>query len=391
MKEKVIIIFGSGHLAFRLKKLLYAASYTVLHPFDTMIQSAVSYDPLLEKLEAYFKSIDTGSVKMIYLLDEKDENNLQLIIALTALKIKPAITASLFNENLIPHVSKVHPHLKILNPAKIAAPVFVAALYQPLQRQLTEIPEVPVKVKAAKKNDSFIQKLIISFSALIILAVIFFHFSENLSWIDSLYFVVVTVATVGYGDINLAQSSAASKLFDVFLILSSTVFIWLFFSLIIDQLLKKRIQLALGRKKYKLTNHIVVCGLGRLGHFIVQELLQKNEQVIVIEKDENSPHIDYCRQAGAHVYVGDGRLPNVLDDVNITKAKALVSVISNDALNLEIGLNARSLQHNIRLVLRIFDEQMADKIRDILNIHLTLSASAIADDKFYKMLEEEIL
>ena len=56
----------------------------------------------------------------------------------------------------------------------------------------------------------------------------------------------------------------------------------LIFSLTIDVLLKKRMQLSLGRRKYNFSNQIIVCGLGRVGYFIVEELLQKNEKVIFL-------------------------------------------------------------------------------------------------------------
>jgi TrkA-N domain len=199
--------------------------------------------------------------------------------------------------------------------------------------------------------------------------------------------VVVTAASVGYGDINFATASTGTKIVVILLILCSTISIWMIFSLTIAVFLKRRIQLELGRKKYNLKNHVIVCGLGRLGYYIVLELLQKNEKVIVIEQNENSNHIDYFKQLGAEVYIGDARLPKVMRDVNVIQAKALISVINNDSLNLEIGLNARSHQPEVKLILRIFDDQMADKIKDYLKIYHSLSASAIADDKFYEMLK----
>ncbi len=387
MKKKTILIFGSGHLAYRLKIKLAAGNYQVVHATIDEINASAQSVSLLENLQQYIEKIPADSIGMFYLLDEKDEVNLQLIIALISLYPGIAIAASLFNENLIPHLQAAHSNVIIFNPAKIAAPHFVAALYQPLERKIdTNAVKNAVKIKT-KQKDSLVKNLLISFTSLLIIAVCFFHFYEKLSWVDAVYFVVVTVATVGYGDINLANSSPVSKMFAVMLILSSTFFIWMIFSFTIDRILKKRILLALGRKKYHYTGHIILCGLGRLGYFIAEELLQKKEQLIIIEQDEDSRYLDYFRQLGAEVYIGDGRLSKVLDDVNVSKAQALISVINNDSVNLEIGLNSRSFQPGIRLILRIFDEQMAKKIKEFLNIHLTLSASDIADEKFYEILK----
>ena len=386
MKEKTVLIIGSGHLAYRVKKLIGIHTYNVIHISIESINAINESGSLLENFNEAIKDIDLAMVVMVYLLDDRDEYNLQLIIALISLNFDIKVTASLFNENLTPHLQAIHKNLSIINPAKIAAPVFVAAFYKPVTRHLRYIPKKIEKELAEKKGDILIHKLSIAFIALLLISVIFFHFVEKFSWLDSLYFVVVTVATVGYGDINLMHSPAHSKIFVIILILTSMLFIWMIFSLTIDKLIRRRIQLSLGRKKYNLKDHIVVCGLGRLGYFIVEELLVRKEKVIVIEKNEVSLYINYFRSIGAHVYIGDAKLPRVLNDVNIGQAQALFSVINNDSHNLEIGLNARSFQPNMRLILRIFDEMMAQKIKEHLDIHLTLSASAIADEKFFEAL-----
>ena len=249
MKKKTILVFGSGHLAYRLKIKLAAGNYQVVHAPIDEINGASQSVSLLENLQQYIEKIPVDSIEMFYLLDEKDEVNLQLIIALISLYPDISIAASLFNENLIPHLQAAHSNVTIFNPAKIAAPHFVAALYQPLERKIETIAvKSTVKIKT-KQKDSLVKNLLISFTGLLIIAVCFFHFYEKLSWVDAVYFVVVTVATVGYGDINLANSSPVSKMFAVMLILSSTFFIWMIFSFTIDRILKKRIMLALGRKK----------------------------------------------------------------------------------------------------------------------------------------------
>jgi hypothetical protein len=104
MQKKVVLILGSSHLVYRLKKKLPADGYDVLHATIGEIQSLTESEALLENLEVYLSNIDLTSIVMVYLLDDKDENNLQLIIGMIALHKTIPITASLFNENLIPHL-----------------------------------------------------------------------------------------------------------------------------------------------------------------------------------------------------------------------------------------------------------------------------------------------
>ncbi|MCY7291823.1 MAG: potassium channel family protein [Ferruginibacter sp.] len=386
MKKNTVIILGAGHLAYRLKKCLHNHNYEILHSNIDIISSKSASVSLVENLKSYTNDIDLSSIAMVYLLDDKDENNLQLIIYFISTYPHLPVTASLFNENIIPHLKIENDNLKIFNPARIAAPSFVEQLNIQIKSEAPCASIISENNKVLKKHFSLLQRILLFFTFFLLSSVTFFHFYEHLSWIDSFYFVIVTAATVGYGDINLATSKTASKLAGIFLIIISTISIWMIFSLTIDMLLKKRIQHAMGRKKYTFKNHVIVCGLGRLGYFIVEELLRKNEKVIVIEQNENSNYIDYFRQMGAEVYVGDARLPKVMNDVNVLKAKALISVISNDSLNLEIGLNARSQHAKVKLILRIFDDQMADKIKKYLKIYHILSASSIADDIFFAEL-----
>jgi voltage-gated potassium channel Kch len=388
MNKNIVLIIGAGHLAYRLKSLLVKQNnYIVNHTTLEELNGTGGSVYLLENIETFMVKIDAASVAMVYLIDEKDEHNLQMIIAFSSNYPAVAITAALFNENLIPHLQRRHENLLILNPAKIAAPVFVDMLYTKTDNYINTSIEATEEIRALKYDFTLVQKLLLLFTAVLFLAVAFFHFYEKLSWINSLYFVVVTSASVGYGDINVLQSAVISKVAVILLILCSTIFIWMIFSLTIDRFLKQRIELALGRKKYNFSNHVVLCGLGRLGYFIVEELIKRNEKVIIIEQNENAKHLDYFRQRGINIYIGDGRLPKVLSDTGIAKAKALISVISNDFINVEIGLNARTFQTNLKLILRIFDEQMVEKIKEQLNIPHTLSLSAIADENFYAALE----
>lgn len=387
MKDKAILVLGSGHLANRTKLLLTQKGYLVTH-LPSLFPNFPSNDSstIIETKKA-FQELDMDSFSMIYILYEKDEDNLEMAIVMMALYTNINVAISLFNENIKPHLEKANQRLTILNPAKIAAPFFVEELDRNIVKGVkSKIKKEPDENGKISK-DHFLIKLIAAFVFLALFAVAYFHFKEQLSWIDALYFVVVTISTVGYGDFNLQNSTAISKVIGIVLILCSTIFMWLIFSLLIDRIIKRRVQHALGQKKYYYKNHIILCGLGRLGFFIADELHKKGDKIVIIESNVDSSSIDYFRKNGVDVYIGNARDPHVLQNAGAENCRALISVINNDFANLEIGLNARHFQYGIRLVLRIFDETMADIIKEKFDIHLTKSMSNIAAKKFASLIE----
>ncbi|HEU5114886.1 MAG TPA: potassium channel family protein [Candidatus Paceibacterota bacterium] len=383
---KRVLIVGSGHLAFRVKKLAENAGHTVIHIPGTDLDPQDGRKSISDTVLEILQKAKVETLSVAYVIDERDDLNLEVLVTIISLNKNLPIVASLFNENVAPHFKAAYPNIEIINPAKIAAPKFVDSLYHPVERLLDYKVERGNTVRDSHA-DSLVRILLATSAALVGLAMIFFHFADKLSWLDSLYFVVSTISTVGYGDINLLNSSAASKIADIILILTSMVLVWLTFSLTIDGMLKKRANLSLGRKRYSLRDHVVLCGLGRVGFFIAEELIRRGEKFIIIEMDESSSKAEYFRSRDIDVYTGDARLPQVLEDAGIKRAKAVISVINNDYVNLEIGLNARSFKPKQRLILRIFDEAMAQKIRESLDIHLALSTSAIAAERFLASLK----
>ena len=119
----------------------------------------------------------------------------------------------------------------------------------------------------------------------------------------------------------------------------------------------------------------------------MSELLHRGEQVLVIENDPDHRFLELARSNGARTFVGDASLPKVLADAGVNRACGLYALIDDDLKNLEIGLNARSLRPDLRVIFRIFDHEIADQIHDRLDIHFAFSTSAIAADEFVALLD----
>ena len=386
MTPPPVLIFGDGHLAYRIRALAGGRGHPITRLNYEAIHAGDPHESAIDGTTRALKGVAVGALGAAYLVDDSDERNLEVLIALIALDGALPVVASLFNEAVAPHIQAAHPNVRILNPAKLAAPGFITALHAPIERALRYAPAPLAVDPAPARADHVIRRLAIGFLAMVFAAVAYFRIAEGFTWLNALYFVVVTVATVGYGDISLLNSGPATKLVGISLIVASTFFIWMIFSLTVDGIIKRRVQLALGRRVYSHEGHVILCGLGRLGHFIAEGLLARGERVLIVEKEESRSSIDHVRGLGADVYIGDARLPRVLRDVGVMRAKALYSVINNDYLNLEIGLNARSFDPKLRLILRIFDESMSRNVRQHLDVHLTFSMTALADDALFNAL-----
>ncbi len=93
-------------------------------------------------------------------------------------------------------------------------------------------------------------------------------------------------------------------------------------------------------------DHAVVCGLGERGLRLTQDLLDHGFRVVVIEKDDENPLLDQCRQQGSVVLIGDARDRTMLAKAGVRKARYLVAVCADDGANAEIALQARALTHS---------------------------------------------
>lgn len=364
---ETVAVVGSGHLSRRVRALAEARGARVLHVRGEG-GGALDVAPLAGE-----------AVGAFCLVDDRDERNLEALVALAPAIGGAPVALSLFNDGIAAQLAATRPNVRALNPARVAAPAFVAALDEPLDRAVVA---APAKAPPRRRVDWLVPALVVAFGAVCAAAAAFFHFSEHLSWLDAAYFVVVTAATVGYGDINLLGASASSKVAGVALILASTVFIWLIFSLTIDRIIKLRAQRALGQRRYAYRGHVVLCGLGRLGWFVAEGLLARGERVVVVERRADYPAVERLRALGADVYVGDARHAQTLEDVGVRHARALYSLIADDYANLEIGLAARAASPGLRLVLRVYDDETARRIGEMFDIRLTFSMSAIADGPF---------
>lgn len=130
-----------------------------------------------------------------------------------------------------------------------------------------------------------------------------------------------------------------------------------------------------------MNNHIVLIGLGHLGYRVAQRLHELGKNVVVVEINLGSHTTVAARDLGIPVIQGDARHPGALEAANIKDARTIILASQEDAMNLQIALKARSLNPDVQVVIRIFDEDFAHSLQDQFGF-TALSATEMAAPVF---------
>jgi Trk K+ transport system NAD-binding subunit len=125
-------------------------------------------------------------------------------------------------------------------------------------------------------------------------------------------------------------------------------------------------------------DHIVLCGLGHLGYRVFEHLVESHIDVVVIEVDEDNRFLAQARATGACILIRDMKDDQSLIDAGIERASGVIIATNDDMANLEVAMDARRLNKNIHIMLRLFDQRIAQKIAGALTIDAAFSASALA-------------
>ena len=171
---------------------------------------------------------------------------------------------------------------------------------------------------------------------------------------DSLYMVTLTVFTVGYEEVRPIDTQYLHALTMATMVFGCTGMIFLSGALVQFMTLNPLQQLIGGRRVQaevdKLENHIIVCGYGRIGLELAKALKDGRAPFVVVEQNER--RVTQARDAGHSCLQGDATNETTLLDAGIVRARALASVLPNDAANVFITLSARSLNPKLQIIAR---------------------------------------
>ncbi len=229
----------------------------------------------------------------------------------------------------------------------------------------------------------------------LITGILGYHFIGDLSLIDSLFYTITTLTTVGYE--APPNMTPLLKIFSVFIMISGIGTMGYAIAHLSQRIIINRMLVAMGKRRNKavdkLSEHWIICGFGAMGGRISQELRRKKTPFAIIEMEE-----ERCRNAGEEGYLvipGDARDESVLLSAGIASAKGIMIALNNDANNVYVILTARHLAPKIRILARANSSESlnilyragADKVFNPVNTGALAMASAAMKPEVSDFLE----
>lgn len=217
-------------------------------------------------------------------------------------------------------------------------------------------------------NLTYFKKLYIAIGLMLtvlIIGVSGYCLLENFTFLDSFFMTIITVATVGYREVNELDDSG--KIFTSFLIIFSIGTFTYAISVITRYIIEGEFQTyfkhyKVNKEIQKLKNHVIVCGYGRNGRQACEQLTSGNEVYVAIESDPDI--INSMRAEGNILFIeGDATNDDVLVEAGLERAKALITALPSDAANVFVVLTARDKNPTLKIISRASDDASEHKLK----------------------------
>ena len=190
-----------------------------------------------------------------------------------------------------------------------------------------------------------------------------YRITEGWDWGDCLWMVLITITTIGFGEVEVLSS--AGRII-TFLIIGGGLFV---VQLTLQRFIQlselgyflKLEQLRLRRIIRRMKNHVIICGYGRTGKEIAEQLKSEKVSTLIIEIE--SSRKDEAEEKGYDVLLADATMDETLLLAGVKNCRSLVATLPTDASNLYVVLSAKALNGNCRLIARAANEEASNKLK----------------------------
>ena len=206
------------------------------------------------------------------------------------------------------------------------------------------------------------KRIVVYFILLLTIGSAGFYFigGEKWSLIDSLYMTVITLSTVGYGEVHKLDDLA--KVWSILLIVFGVTGIGALLRTINEEFIQSKLfwNKKMIKNISKLKNHYIICGYGRMGAVIARELDDKNQKFLIIENNEQK--VEVIRSKGMLCINGDATSDDILQNAQIDKAAGVAVVLDTDQENLFVTMTIKTTNPDIFLLSRCAKEYNESKL-----------------------------
>jgi Trk K+ transport system NAD-binding subunit len=450
-----LIVCGDGPLSYRITEELtsrYGEQVTVILPSRRRNHGPqISALPRVRVLEhpelssQAFTDADVQSARALAILSQDDVGNLHA--GLRAQELNPGLrlVLAIFNRRLGDHIRMLFPDCTVLSGTAMSAPAFVAAaLGEPapshvrLQRRTLYVarpadvapgavicglaepaddheqprllapgegpadlvlavadgtPRNPLtrRRNPARAAAGLLRRLVwhkfgLVFTALLaVIGVGFGLLATRYAVSNALYLTVMDLTGSAFTG---AAVPGAEKAAQVLLTVDGMAFIPVITAIVVGARLTGSVR----RAPRPSAGHIIVVGLGNVGSAVTGQLHDLGFDVVCVDNKPNAPGIPLARQLGLPVVIGDAFREETLRAAHLDTCLALVSVTSLDIVNLETALTARALRDDLRIVLRLTDDDLAERLEKTTGNTISRSVPYLAAPAFATaMLEHQVL
>ena len=230
----------------------------------------------------------------------------------------------------------------------------------PIWARRSRLPTLPLR-----RSRHPWRRPLLALVAIVNLAALAYRISEGWNWGNAYWMVVITLSTMGFSDANTPPLSASGRIITTLLIVGGLVVVQLtiqgFLSLNESGYFRQLREQRFRRRLQHMQNHVILCGYGRIGREIAEQLTREGVPLLVVETDPESR--DAAEERGLTVLTADATLDETLLDAGIHQCRALVAALTSNAANLYVVLSARGLAPRCRLIARADSEEGERKLR----------------------------
>lgn len=206
---------------------------------------------------------------------------------------------------------------------------------------------------------------------------------------EAFYVAAVTALGGVQPDSTLSRNEQGLQLV---IALAGLAFIPLVTALVVEGMVRARLALAEVRLRAPHADHVVVVGLGGVGTRVLRLLFDRGVKIVAIAPDESARGVALARELGIPLVLGDPSRETTLRVAGVERCRAMLAVSNNDIANLQAALHGRRLQERLHVVLRVFDGDLAARVRRTFNLPLSRSVSYLAAPAFAEaLMDREVI